>query len=100
MESRKTRKIEKTGKVLSSRMDKSRIVLIESRSRHPFYKKYVINRKKVMVHDESNISGEGDTVRVIQCRPISKRKRWMVREVIAKAINQSLSPESTGAGEK
>ncbi len=84
MELRKTKKIEKVGKILKSKMDKSRIVLIESRTKHPFYKKFIIKRKKVMVHDESNISGEGDTVRIIQCRPISKRKRWMVREVIAK----------------
>lgn len=94
MELKKTGKVEKTGKVLSSKMDKSRIVLIESRVKHPFYKKFIRNRKKVMVHDESNISGEGDTVRIIQCRPISKRKRWTVREVIEKAINQNPSPES------
>jgi small subunit ribosomal protein S17 len=84
MESRKTGKVEKSGKVLSSKMDKSRIVLVESRVKHPFYKKFIKRRIKVMVHDEANISVEGDTVRIMRCRPLSKRKRWTVREVIEK----------------
>lgn len=81
---RKIKKVEKIGKVLKSKMDKSRVILIKSRRKHPFYEKFVINPKKVMAHDEANISGEGDTVRIIRCRPISKRKRWLVKEVIEK----------------
>lgn len=84
MELKKAKRVEKTGTVLSDKMEKSRVVLIENRTKHPFYKKFIVNRKKVMAHDESGISAEGDTVRIVQCRPVSKRKRWMVREVIEK----------------
>jgi small subunit ribosomal protein S17 len=84
MDLRKTKKVEKTGVVLSDRMDKSRIVLVERKAEHAFYKKFVRKPKKIMAHDESNISNEGDIVKIIKCRPISKRKKWSVREVIAK----------------
>jgi len=65
-------------------MDKSRTVLIEGRIQHPFYKKFIRNRKRVMAHDESNISGSGDMVRIVKCRPLSKCKRWRIEEVIEK----------------
>ncbi|MBN1444767.1 MAG: 30S ribosomal protein S17 [Candidatus Omnitrophica bacterium] len=83
-EAKRAGRIEKTGKVLSGMMDKSRVILIESKAKHTFYKKFVCSRKKVMAHDESNISNAGDTVRIVQCRPLSKCKRWRVEEVIEK----------------
>jgi small subunit ribosomal protein S17 len=86
MELQKKGKVEKTGRVISSKMNKSRVVLIESRTKHPFYNKFIKKFKKVMVHDESNISKEGDTVSIIQCRPMSKRKRWIVKEVVGRSV--------------
>ncbi len=87
MESRKIKKVEKTGIVVSDKMDKSRIVLVESKSKHPFYHKFIKKRKKIMVHDEANVSKKGDTVSIIQCRPLSRRKRWMIKEVMSTTKN-------------
>ncbi len=83
-EAKRAGRIEKTGKVLSGRMDKTRVIMIESKAKHAFYKKFICTRKRVMAHDESNISNAGDTVRIVQCRPLSKCKRWRVEEVIEK----------------
>jgi len=84
MEARKKVKVEKIGEVVSNKMEKSRVVLIERRVQHPIYKKYFRKRKKVMAHDEKNLSREGDIVRIVQCRPLSKRKRWKIVEILEK----------------
>jgi len=84
MEARKKVRIEKVGKVISSKMEKSRVVLIEKMVQHPIYKKYFRKTKKVMAHDEKNLSREGDVVRIVQCRPLSKRKRWKIVEILEK----------------
>ncbi|MGI6595540.1 MAG: 30S ribosomal protein S17 [Elusimicrobia bacterium] len=81
MEARKKTKVEKTGEVVSSKNEKSRVVLIKRRVQHPVYKKYFNKIKKVMAHDEKNLSKEGDIVRIVQCRPLSKRKRWKIVEI-------------------
>ena len=78
---RKTR----VGRVISDKMDKTIIVAVESRVPHPLYKKIIKRTYKLQAHDESNDCGTGDTVRVMETRPLSKNKRWRLVEVIEKA---------------
>ncbi|MGX8698404.1 MAG: 30S ribosomal protein S17 [bacterium] len=79
--SRKTR----VGKVVSDKMDKTIVVAIADRVAHPLYKKIVKRTYKLKAHDEENIAGVGDTVRVMECRPLSKEKRWRLVEIVEKA---------------
>ena len=66
------------GTVVSDKGDKTVIVLVERRVMHPVYKKFIRQSKKYAAHDETNSFKAGDTVSIIECRPISKRKRWTV----------------------
>jgi len=81
------RSIRKTfvGKVVSNRMDKSITVMVERRFRHPLYGKYVTKSSKFMAHDEENVCQPGDIVRIMETRPLSKRKRWRLVEIVEKA---------------
>jgi len=72
------------GKVISDRMDKTAVVLVERLTKHGVYEKYLRRRSKYMAHDPENKCGIGDTVRIIESRPVSKRKRWQVVEIIEK----------------
>lgn len=81
--------IQKRGIVISDRMDKTRVVLVEVFTRHPVYFKTIRKRKKFYAHDESNMSKVGDTVIIRQCRPLSKLKRWKVIEIVQKAVSVS-----------
>jgi small subunit ribosomal protein S17 len=74
-----------TGVVKSDKMDKTIVVEITMRKLHPLYKKYVTKSKRIKAHDEKNEAHEGDTVRVIECRPLSRDKRWRLVEVVEKA---------------
>ncbi len=74
-----------TGLVVSDKMDKTIVVSIENKALHPLYKKYVLETKKLKAHDEKNDANTGDTVRVIQSRPISKEKCWQLLDVIERA---------------
>ncbi len=78
---RKTR----TGKVVSDKMDKTIVVAITDHVRHPLYKKIVKKTYKLKAHDENNECGIGDTVRVMETRPLSKDKRWRLIEIVEKA---------------
>ena len=78
---RKTR----TGKVVSDKMDKTVVVAVVDNVRHPLYKKIVKHTGKFKAHDEENACGIGDTVMIMETRPISKDKRWRVVEIIEKA---------------
>ena len=69
-----------TGRVTSDKMDKTITVLVSRRVMHPLYKKFIRHSKKYAAHDETNMCVEGDTVRIIECPPISKRKTWMLLE--------------------
>jgi small subunit ribosomal protein S17 len=69
-----------TGRVTSDKMDKTITVLVERRVIHPLYKKFIRLSKKYAAHDELNACKEGDLVRIEECRPISKRKTWMLVE--------------------
>lgn len=71
-----------TGRVVSNKMDKSITVLIERRVKHPIYGKYMKRSTKVVAHDESNVCNEGDLVTIRESRPISKRKCWMLDQVV------------------
>ena len=67
-----------TGRVTSDKMDKTVTVLVDRRVMHPLYKKFIRRSKKYAAHDEENTCKVGDTVRIIECPPISKRKTWLV----------------------
>ena len=66
------------GKVVSDKMDKSITVLVERRFMHPKYKKYIKKSTRYAAHDENNVAKEGDSVQIIECAPISKRKSWVL----------------------
>lgn len=74
-----------TGKVVSDKMDKSIVVMIERSERHPIYGKYVKRSTKLQAHDETSQAKLGDTVSIAECRPISKNKSWSLVEVIERA---------------
>ncbi|MEQ8827926.1 30S ribosomal protein S17 [Haliea sp.] len=74
-----------TGKVVSNKMDKTITVLIERRVKHPVYGKYITRSSKIHAHDEENVCGIGDTVKVTESRPISKSKTWKLLEVVESA---------------
>ena len=74
------------GKVVSDKMDKTVTVLVERLMLHPRYKKYVRKRSKFKAHDEQNQYHVGDTVLIVESRPLSKDKRWRVREIVEKAL--------------
>jgi small subunit ribosomal protein S17 len=74
-----------TGRVVSDKMNKTVVVEITKRTVHRLYKKYVTSTKRVHAHDENNEAHEGDTVRIVEARPISKKKAWRVLEIVARA---------------
>ena len=74
-----------TGQVVSDKMDKTIVVAVSSRRLHPLYKKYVTTTKKVKAHDERNEANIGDTVRVVECRHISKDKCWRLVQIVERA---------------
>lgn len=78
---RKTR----TGKVVSDKMDKTVVVAVEDHVKHPLYKKIMKRTYKLKAHDEENSCNIGDTVKVMETRPLSKDKRWRLVEIIEKA---------------
>ena len=75
----------KVGVVVSDKMDKTVVVAVVERVRHPKYGKFVQRTKKLYAHDEANDAGIGDRVRVMETRPFSKQKRWRVTEVVERA---------------
>ena len=79
--SRKTR----IGTVVSDKMDKTAVILVEDRVRHPLYKKIVKRSIKLKAHDEGNQCGIGDKVRIMETRPLSRDKHWRLVEIIEKA---------------
>ena len=74
-----------TGRVKSDKMDKTRVVEIARLVQHPKYRKYYRDRTTCYVHDENNESSEGDTVQIVECRPMSKKKRWTLVKVVEKS---------------
>ncbi len=84
MEERNLRKT-RTGKVVSNKMQKTIVVAVQDNVKHPLYNKIVKRTYKLKAHDEENICNIGDTVRVMETRPLSKDKRWRLVEIIEKA---------------
>jgi len=84
-ENRTTFRKTRIGKVVSDKMDKTAVVIVENRVAHPVYKKIIKRTYRLKAHDEMNECGVGDTVKVMETRPLSKDKRWRVVEIIEKA---------------
>ncbi len=84
-ETRTTSRKVRIGKVVSDKMDKTIVVTVEDRVAHPLYKKIIKQTYRLKAHDENNECGIGDTVKVMETRPLSKDKRWRLVEIIEKA---------------
>jgi small subunit ribosomal protein S17 len=82
--SREQRKV-LTGRVVSNKMDKTVVVAVERLTRHPLYGKVIRHHKRYKAHDEENTCAMGDLVRLIESRPISKEKRWVVTDILKRA---------------
>ncbi len=85
MEEKRAFRKTRVGKVVSNKMDKTIVVAIEDRVQHALYKKIVKRTYKLKAHDENNECNIGDTVKVMECRPLSKDKRWRLVEIIKRA---------------
>ncbi len=79
-----TRK-ERVGVVVSSKMDKSILVAVQRQIQHPIYGKFIKRTTKLMAHDAANEANDGDTVRIMETRPMSKNKRWRLTEIVERA---------------
>ena len=95
MDTRSLRK-ERTGTVVSDRMEKTIVVSLERTVMHPKYRKYLKRRSRVKAHDETNQCHVGDRVRIVECRPLSRDKRWRVSEILQR-IRTTADEQSTGA---
>ena len=85
-------KNEKVGQVVSAKMQKTIVVEVTRRVPHPVYKRIINKRNKFYAHDEDRQAQVGDVVRIIECRPMSKLKRWRLGEVIRKAVQVAVEP--------
>lgn len=81
----KTNRKTRVGRVVSDKMEKTRVVAVERFIRHPRYQRVVRKTKRFKVHDEENVAHVGDTVLIVETRPLSKDKRWRVIEVLERA---------------
>ncbi len=77
---------QKVGRVVSNKMDKTIVIAVDYVRRHPLYHKRITRTSKFHAHDENNSCQEGDLVRIEETRPLSKRKRWIVREIVERAV--------------
>lgn len=77
---------QKVGRVVSDKMDKTVVVAVDSVRRHPLYRKRITRTNKFLAHDEQNNCRPGDIVRIEETRPLSKRKRWIVREIVERGV--------------
>ena len=80
------RRKQRAGTVVSNKMDKTVVVLVERLVQHPKYRKYLKARKKYKAHDEKNTCQVGDQVEIIETRPLSRDKRWAVRSILRRAV--------------
>jgi len=88
-----SRRTEKIGNVVSTKMQKTIVVQVEMRKTHPKYKRVIKLNKKFYAHDENRTAQVGDVVRIIECRPLSKLKRWRLEEVIRRAAQVAAQPK-------
>jgi small subunit ribosomal protein S17 len=89
-------KNEKVGNVVSAKMAKTIVVEVTRRVPHPLYKRIVSKRKKFYAHDEKGEAKVGDVVRIIECRPLSKLKRWQLKEILRKAVQVTADLSAIG----
>jgi len=89
-------KNEKVGSVVSAKMAKTIVVEVTRRVAHPVYQRIVNKRKKFYAHDEKGEAQVGDVVRIIECRPLSKLKRWQLKEVVRKAVQVTTDLSALG----
>ena len=85
-------KNEKVGQVVSTKMQKTIVVEVSRRVPHPLYKRIIGKRKKFYAHDEEGTAKMGDVVRIVECRPLSKLKRWRLAEVVRRAAQVGVQP--------
>ena len=90
-------KNEKVGEVVSAKMQKTIVVEVIRRVPHPLYKRIISKRRKFYAHDEQSAARIGDVVRIIECRPVSKLKRWRLGEIIRKAVQVAVEPSAIDA---
>ena len=81
------------GRVVSNKMDKTVVVIVETTKHHPLYKKTVKRAVRYKAHDAQNECGEGDIVRIVETRPLSKEKRWRVAEIVTRKEAVAVKPE-------
>ena len=89
-------KNEKVGSVVSSKMAKTIVVEVIRRVPHPLYKRIISKRRKFYAHDEQGEAKVGDVVRIIECRPLSKLKRWQLKEILRKAVQVTTDLSAIG----
>jgi small subunit ribosomal protein S17 len=87
-------KTEKVGQVVSTKMAKTIVVEVTRKVQHPIYKRVINKRKKFYAHDEQSEAKPGDIVRIIECRPLSKLKRWTLGEIVRKAVQVGVEPSA------
>jgi len=85
-------KNEKVGQVVSAKMQKTIVVEVTRRVSHPVYKRIINKRRKFYAHDKQQTAKVGDVVRIVECRPMSKLKRWQLGEVLRKAVQVAVEP--------
>lgn len=87
-------KNEKIGEVVSNKMQKTIVVQVTRRVPHPLYKRIIMKRKKFYAHDEAGAANIGDIVRIVECRPMSKLKRWRLGEIVRQAVQVGVEPSA------
>jgi small subunit ribosomal protein S17 len=93
-EKTKGNKNEKVGQVVSAKMQKTIVVEVTRRVPHPLYKRIVTKRKRFYAHDENRTAQLGDVVRIVECRPLSRLKRWELGEVVRRAVQVGVEPSA------
>ena len=88
-----TKRKTRVGRVVSDKMDKTVVVVVEATKHHPLYRKTIKKATRFKAHDEQNECSQGDTVRIIETRPLSKDKRWRVAEIISKKAVVEVQPK-------
>ena len=92
-EAKKALKNEKVGEVVSTKMQKTIVVEVSRRVPHPLYKRIIGKRKKFYAHDEEGTANLGDVVRIVECRPLSKLKRWQLADIVRRAPQVAVAPK-------
>jgi len=88
------RRTEKVGQVVSDKMQKTIVVQVTRRVAHPVYKRVITRRKKFYAHDEQQTAKMGDTVRIVESRPLSRLKRWQLAEIVRRAVQVGVEPSA------